>query len=120
MKIRNVYEAERVLLDYAPKTRGLTFPGEKGLARTTYFLKLLGSPQNKLRIIHVAGTSGKGSTAYLVSQMLHGLGKKTGLTLSPHVVDIRERIQINNRSIGKQKFVAYFAYLLSFIEQMKS
>lgn len=119
MKIRNFSEAERFLLDYAPKTRGLKFPGKKGLVRTTYFLNLLGNPQSKLRIIHVAGTSGKGSTAYLVSQILHGLGKKTGLTLSPHVVDIRERIQINNRNIRKQKFVAYLHELIPFIEQME-
>lgn len=58
-------------------------------------LPLLGSPQEKLNIIHVAGTSGKTSTCYYIAGLLEQAGAKVGLTISPHIFQINERIQIN-------------------------
>lgn len=85
------------------------------LKRTKYLLSLLGDPQNKLKVIHIAGTSGKGSTAYLTSLILNNLNLKVGLQISPHLLDIRERIQINNQLIEKEKFAKYFQEILPFI-----
>lgn len=52
---------------------------------------------DKLKIIHIAGTKGKGSTAYMLSSTLSRSGYKVGLFSSPHIVDIRERIKIKNQ-----------------------
>ncbi len=118
-KINNFKQAEDFLHNSVP--RGITrkFPGLMGIKRTKYFLKLLDNPQEKIKTIHIAGTSGKGSTAYLLSLMLTGLGFKTGLSISPHLTDIRERIQLNNKPISKKKFIYYLNLLLPFIKEMK-
>ena len=64
----------------------------------------LDNPQDKLRIIHVAGTSGKTSTAYYEAALLMETGKKIGLTASPIVDEINERVQINCRPLGEDAF----------------
>ena len=107
MKIKNLEQAQEFLFQYIPKEKQKTFPGSLGLERTKYFLKLLGDPQNKLKVIHIAGTSGKGSTAYLTSLLLYSLGFRVGLHISPHLVDIRERFQISGRMISKEEFSSY-------------
>lgn len=64
-----------------------------GLERTQIALRLLGHPQKKLKIIHIAGTNGKGSVSSLIAQFLAVSGHATGLSLSPHILDYRERAQ---------------------------
>ena len=118
MRIKTFSEAQSFLYRQIPQGEKNIFPGQRGLDRAKLLLKLIGNPQEKIKVIHIAGTSGKGSTAYLTSQILTGLGFKTGLTLSPHLVDIRERVQINNQLISKEKFVFYLNQLLGAIEKM--
>ncbi|MCK4432500.1 MAG: bifunctional folylpolyglutamate synthase/dihydrofolate synthase, partial [Methanomicrobia archaeon] len=72
-----------------------------GLENIQNLLKILDNPQNNFKSIHVAGTNGKGSVAAMVSQILMEEGYKTGLYISPHLVDFRERIQINRELISK-------------------
>lgn len=120
MKIENFRQAQEFISGYMPEKSSQKFPGGAGLDRITEFLKLLGEPQNKLRVIHVAGTSGKGSTAYLISLLLKSQDFRTGLILSPHVVDLRERIQINNHLISKEKFIFYLNELSPFIKDMEN
>ncbi len=91
------------------------FPGKLGLERTKHLLGLINNPQDRVKIIHIAGTSGKGSTCYLISRVLSSLGFKVGLHLSPHLQDIRERTQINNKLISKQKFVEYLNQIASYL-----
>jgi len=81
-------------------TDGKTIP-----ARMTLLLEKLDNPQNDVRIIHVAGTSGKGSTVTLLASILTESGYNTGSYTSPHVVDLRERIQINQALITKSVFL---------------
>ena len=64
----------------------------------------IGNPQNKLKAIHIAGTNGKGSCAAMVSEILKEAGFTVGLYTSPHLVDFRERIQINRKCISKGDF----------------
>lgn len=64
----------------------------------------LGDPQDKLRIIHVAGTSGKTSTSYFVASVLHAAGYKVGLTTSPHIDEVNERVQLNVVPITEKKY----------------
>jgi dihydrofolate synthase / folylpolyglutamate synthase len=80
---------------------------------------LLDNPQEKIKVIHVAGTSGKGSTVYWISKLLHTHGFKVGSTISPHVMDVRERIQINNELISKKDFYTYLSEVLPVFEQVK-
>lgn len=82
------------------------------LDRMRTLLKKLGNPQDSFRTVHVAGTKGKGSTCAMIAGMLQANGYKTGLYTSPHLVDIRERIQINGEMIPH----AEFARLLKLIE----
>ena len=107
MRIKNFTEAEKFLLDLVPRAFKKRFPGEVGIERTRYFLDLLDNPQEKMHVVHVAGTSGKGSISFVISHLLSSLGFKTGLVLSPHLLDIRERMQVNNSLISKKKFVEY-------------
>jgi dihydrofolate synthase/folylpolyglutamate synthase len=78
------------------------------LDRIRRLLDSLGSPQNRLRYIHVAGTNGKGSTCAMMASALGGAGYRTGLYTSPHLVDPRERIQIDKQWISEAEWTAAF------------
>jgi len=65
-------------------------------------LESLGNPQDKLNIVHIAGTNGKGSCAKMLSNVLHQAGYKTGLNISPFVIDFRERFTINGKFISRE------------------
>ena len=67
----------------------------------------LGNPHQQLRVIHVAGTNGKGSTACLIAAALQNAGYRTGLYTSPHLVDFTERIRVNGKPISRER-VAQF------------
>lgn len=67
---------------------------------------LLGNPQDSLRFVHVAGTNGKGSTTSMIASVLRAGGYRTGLFLSPFILDFRERIQVNGEMIPKEKLVS--------------
>lgn len=71
-----------------------------GLYRTRELLAGLGSPQNKLRFIHIAGTNGKGSVAAMLSSILRADGFRTGLYTSPYVSRFNERMQIDGEPIS--------------------
>ena len=119
MIIKNINEANFYLQKEIPRGGSSKFPGSFGLERTSFFLNLLNNPQNKIKIVHVAGTSGKGSTSYFTSIILKSLGFKVGLHLSPHLLDVRERFQINNRLTSKKKFCFYLNKLVPYVEVVK-
>ena len=73
--------------------------GEPGLDRMKALLAALGDPQKRGRYVHIAGTNGKGSVAAFTANILQKAGFKTGLTISPYVLDFRERFQINGQMI---------------------
>lgn len=76
-----------------------------GLERISLLLKQLKNPHRRFPSIHVGGTSGKGSTVTLLRAMLQAQGYRVGSTISPHLEDVRERIQINGRKISKLDLV---------------
>lgn len=119
MNIRNLQQFEEFLKTRIPSREAL-FMGDIGLRRAKYFMKLLGNPQNKIGVIHIAGTSGKGSTAYLVSHILQSQGFKVGLSISPHIFDIRERMQINNDLPEEKLILKYFQEILPIIRKMEN
>ncbi|MBR1763209.1 MAG: hypothetical protein IJ731_07590 [Eubacterium sp.] len=78
-----------------------------GLSRIKKLLDKMGNPQNELKIIHIAGTNGKGTVAGSIADALINQGCKVGLFTSPWVKDYREQIQINNEFISKSDFACY-------------
>ena len=74
------------------------------LDRMRTLLKKLGNPHEQFKSVHIAGTKGKGSTCAMVASMVQAAGYKTGLYTSPHLIDIRERIQINGEMISHAEF----------------
>ena len=78
-----------------------------GLSRILELLDKMGNPQNKIKIIHIAGTNGKGTVAKNIADALIENGCKVGLFTSPWVIDYREQIQLNNEFISKEDFAKY-------------
>jgi len=77
-------------------------PADLKLDRIRALLRLVGDPQERLRIIHVAGSKGKGSTAAMLAAILTCAGHRTGLFTSPHLCRVEERIQIDGRPIDAE------------------
>lgn len=76
-----------------------------GLKRMQKLLTEIGDPQTKFRSVHIAGSKGKGSTCTMLSQMLISNDVKVGLYTSPHVINLRERIQLNGKMISEAAMV---------------
>jgi dihydrofolate synthase/folylpolyglutamate synthase len=89
-------------LAYLGQTR--RFGMKLGLESMRSLARALGSPQDGLRFIHIAGTNGKGSTAAFCESCLRASGFRVGLYTSPHLVSVRERIQINRELISEADF----------------
>lgn len=99
----------------------LTQSGIKlGLKNTAQLLQHFGNPQLKIPTVHIAGTNGKGSTAAITESILRASGKKVGLYTSPHLLDFRERIQINRRMIEKQQTTDLIFRIKSAVEKLKT
>lgn len=78
-----------------------------GLTRIMNLLETMGNPQNEIKIIHIAGTNGKGTVAKTINNALIDSGHKVGLFSSPWIDDYREQIQINNEFISEEDFAFY-------------
>lgn len=83
---------------------------------TLRLAELAGNPQDELTVLHVAGTSGKTSTSYYIADLLARAGKKVGLTVSPHMDSITERVQINGTPLPDDIFCDYFSEFMGIIE----
>lgn len=75
---------------------------------TKLLQKLTGVRMDRIRWIHVAGTNGKGSVCACLNRMLCGMGKRTGLFTSPHLLSMRERIRIGHDPVSEDMFVCAF------------
>lgn len=78
------------------------------LNRFKNFCDFLGNPQQDLKIIHVAGTNGKGSTCQMLAAVFQKAGYKTGVYTSPHVLHFNERFKINGVVISDEKLIYFF------------
>lgn len=78
-----------------------------GLDRIYRLLEIMGNPQDKIKIIHIAGTNGKGTVANSIANALADAGLKVGLFTSPWITDYTEQIQVNNECIDKNVFAEY-------------
>lgn len=91
---------------------------KEGLDNSLALCSHLGNPQDKYKIIHVAGTNGKGSVSNLIAAVLQAQGYKVGLYTSPHLVDFRERIRINGAMIPEEKVVSFVDHIKSYSEKI--
>lgn len=98
----------------------LVFGSKPGLERIAELVRRLGSPDKQLRFVHIAGTNGKGSTCALTAAALTAAGYKTGLFISPYVLEFRERFMIDGEMIPKQILADITEEVWTVSEQMKS
>lgn len=96
----------------------LQFGSRPGLERIGMLLDKMGRPQDKVKFIHVAGTNGKGSVCTMLSSVLCRAGYKTGLFISPFIIDFRERIQIGGEMIPEHDLARITGEIMPLVEQM--
>lgn len=94
--------------------------GAPGLARMQNLMNHLGNPEKDLQCIHIAGTNGKGSLAAMTSAILTAAGYKTGLTISPYVVDFRERFQIDGEMIPPRTLVSLTQKVMDAVDAIEA
>ena len=117
MRIKNFKEAKGYLESLIPKERENY---EKiGLGRMRALLDVMGNPQDAYPTIHIAGTAGKGSTATMIASILQSAGYKTGLHVSPHLEDIRERMQVDGSFPSKKRFVELVDKVKGHVEEVE-
>lgn len=97
------YEEAVAFIEDTPR-----FTKKNTLANTKAVLEYLGHPERRMKLIHVAGSNGKGSVCAYLSSILTTAGKQTGLFTSPHLVDINERFQLNQEVISNEVFMDGF------------
>ncbi|HOK55809.1 MAG TPA: folylpolyglutamate synthase/dihydrofolate synthase family protein [bacterium] len=88
-----------------------------GLDKTIYYLEKLGNPHYKYPSVLVAGTNGKGSVCKTLSKILQTSGYRVGLYTSPHLIDVKERIRINEEKIKEKDFIEKIEQLRKLIEK---
>ena len=88
---------------------------DPSLSRISAIMDLLGEPQLAYPVIQVTGTNGKSSTARMIASLLRALGLRTGLYTSPHLVDMRERIEIDGEPISAHDFMQVAGDVAPFI-----
>ncbi len=108
----------RNLLNYL---YGLERKGIKvGLKHTKELLKRCGNPEKSFRIIHVAGTNGKGSTCVMIAAILREYGLKVGLYTSPHLINFNERVRVNSTPILDEDIVEFVHRYQADIKEIES
>jgi dihydrofolate synthase / folylpolyglutamate synthase len=98
----------------------LRFGSKLTLTRIRELLGVLGDPHKELRIIHVAGTNGKGSVSKYIYHALREHGYNVGLYTSPYLLDFRERIEADGSWIGKDELAEYTLRVLAAADWMQS
>ncbi len=93
------------------------FTDKHGIEETRAFLEYLGSPEENMKIIHVAGTNGKGSVCSYLSTVLEKAGYSVGLFTSPHLVNINERFAIDNKPVSEGVFAEVFIETIRRIQE---
>ncbi len=100
---------------YGLQRLGMVF----GLSNIERIVHALGNPHEQLKVIHIGGTNGKGSTAVMMASVLRQSGYRVGLYTSPHILSFTERIQINGESITEAEVAAMTASIRERIEEAR-
>jgi dihydrofolate synthase/folylpolyglutamate synthase len=113
IKVKNLAEAEAHLSAFIPSQKAVRY----SLDRMKQLMHFLGDPQNKLKVIHVAGTSGKTSTTYYIAALLHAAGYKVGHSVSPHIDVVSERAQINLEILPEDIYCTELSQFLELVSE---
>ena len=105
--------SHKKILDYLYSLEAKKF--RRNLKNMKLLLKKIGSPEKKLKFIHVTGTNGKGSVCAMIYSVFMEAGYNVGLYTSPHLKRFNERIRINNKLIADSDIVEYYLKLKPFI-----
>lgn len=108
-KLNSFSDVDAALARFVPEKSGDGYTLDTMRALMDY----LGNPQDELKVVHIAGTSGKTSTAYFVAGLLMAAGYKTGLTISPHINEVSDRTQIDLQPMQPKE---YFDALSTFLD----
>ena len=107
------YEEAESYINDTPK-----FTKKNTLENTKAVLEKMGHPERRMKLIHVAGSNGKGSVCAYLSSILTTAGKQTGLFTSPHLVDINERFQINQENVSNELFLEAFEAVMDMVHTL--
>ncbi len=97
-----------------------SFTDKHSIEETKAFLDYLGNPDENMKIIHVAGTNGKGSVCNYISSVLIKAGYQVGLFTSPHLVKITERFQVNGKIVSDGIFTEVFVETLRRLDEYRN
>ena len=89
------------------------------LDRMVKMLEYAGNPHKRFPSIHITGTKGKGSTSIMIATILEYTGLKTGLFTSPHLIDLKERIQINHQNMSEEEFACVLNDIRPYIQHLR-
>jgi dihydrofolate synthase/folylpolyglutamate synthase len=115
MIIPSLQAANQVLATYVSPGMQLSLKDSK-LERVRAMMALIGNPQDHLRIVHIAGTSGKTSTAYYMAALLAAGRQSVGLTVSPHIDSVTERVQIDGQPLPEALFCRELSVFLDIVK----
>ncbi len=106
-------------IDYEKRTSYKYSDATFNLARMDALLAELGNPHHAMKIIHVAGTKGKGTTSAIAEACLREAGCRTGLHTQPHLVSVRERMRVDGRPAAEQEFCRLLDGARGYIERLR-
>jgi dihydrofolate synthase/folylpolyglutamate synthase len=112
--IQTIAQAETALAAFAPEVPAKS---QYTLGAMTNLMEFLGNPQNSLRIVHIAGTSGKTSTTYFVASLLETAGFTVGFSVSPHIDSIMERAQVRGVPFTEEDYCRELSIFLDMVDE---
>ncbi|MEU7691679.1 bifunctional folylpolyglutamate synthase/dihydrofolate synthase [Microbispora hainanensis] len=98
--------------------RGVEWDFSPTLDRITALMEILGDPQNSYKVVHVAGTNGKTSTARMVEALLRERNLRVGRYTSPHLQSMRERISIDGEPLSEERFAEVYQDVAPYLEMI--
>lgn len=110
-QVINTFEEAEQYLNNTPR-----FTTKNTMEDTRAFLHRLGDPDRRMKILHVAGTNGKGSVCAYLRSILEAAGFSVALFTSPHLSDIRERFVVNGEMVSKEAFLRAFLYIYDMLD----
>lgn len=116
MRLKTLQECELALRAFVPPPRSQR--QKYNLRHIRAFMEATGNPQNSYQVVHVAGTSGKTSTCYYLASLFTNAGLKTGLTVSPHITKVTERVQINLQPASDEDFAQELSVFLDLVQEV--
>ena len=109
-----IVDIERNIMSRAPEHNKTNLD----LDRMRLILDILGHPEQSMRVIHITGTNGKGSTARMAESICRAYGLRTGLYTSPHLERVNERIMIDGQEISDNQFVDVWDQMKDIIDMV--